>query len=324
MSDFDGKLVLITGSARGIGKAVAAEYARRGARIIITDILGESLAKAAHELKEAGHTVYSYECELSDDEAVQNFGAKVLEDAGVPDIIQDLQAQLTHRGPASTIIKNTFDIIHNNAYWAAHGSIFDCTSGSLAKAFDISVISYMRVIQAFLNEMMTRKSGWIINTASPIGICPPPLLAANVLPYAIVKAADISLSQSIAVALEPYNIGVTVLYPDIVKTEALDATRGTSSKESEAKMDSMFSAVGVSPEEFAPAILDEVAKGEFVASRYKPLKEMMLAFAKNGMDPRKSSMLHVFQRQSVTLCSRSRIRRAWRGDHFLNNVILIS
>ncbi|KAM0277307.1 hypothetical protein ACHAQH_005898 [Verticillium albo-atrum] len=156
----------------------------------------------------------------------------------------------------------------------------------MAKAFDISVLGYVRIIQAFLPAMAARKSGWVVNTASPIGIAPPQLIVATMLPYAVVKAADISLSQSMAVALQSYNIGVTVLYPDVVKTEALDATRGTGPREFEEKIDAFFAAEGVTPEVFAPLIMDEVVKGDFVASRYKPFKDMLVAYAKNGMDPR--------------------------------------
>ncbi|KAL2689097.1 hypothetical protein Neosp_003149 [[Neocosmospora] mangrovei] len=256
MLQFNGKLALITGAARGNGKAIAREYGGRGAQVVTTDILEDRLAQTTKELNAAGIKAYGYPCELSDDASVKELRAKVIRDAGVT------------------------AILHNNAY-----STFDAKTTDMAKAFDVSVLGYVRVIQAFLPEMTARMSGHIINTASPLGIVPPKQVA-NMMAYAIVKAGDISLSQSIVVALEPYNIGVTVLIPELIKTEALDALRGKGNPEFESQFEAFINLSATTPEDAAPGMLDEVIKAKFIASQWAPFQDMLIVYTRNGMDPR--------------------------------------
>ncbi|KAF2808135.1 NAD(P)-binding protein, partial [Mytilinidion resinicola] len=189
------KLILVTGSARGIGQAVAAEYAKFGARIILLDIL-ETVHETADALKKAGHTAYSFTVDLSSDKGVADLGEKIIKEIGVP------------------------DILHNNAFWAPNGCVEDIEIDGIRKALDVSVLGYLRIVKAFLTPMIERKSGWIVNTSSPNGITPPSSYAEYGLPYNVCKAADISLSQALKAGLQKYGIGVSVIYPDATKTGA--------------------------------------------------------------------------------------------------------
>lgn len=178
------------------------------------------------------------------------------------------------------------DIIYNNAFFAPHGSIFDAKINDLAKSFDVSVLGYIRIIQAFLPAMKSRKSGWIVNTASPIGVTPPALFGGDLLAYSIVKAGDIALSQSISLALQPFNIGVTVVYPYLVNTGALEEGKRPDNTEFVAKMDELFKGNAMEPEEFAIKILNEMQKGEFMATANPEFRSTLVAYARNGLDPR--------------------------------------
>ena len=99
MVDFKDKLILVTGAARGIGRAVAPEYARAGARLITLDILGDTLNATASDLRADGYTVHAFTCDLGSDNEVESLGEKIKGDIGVP------------------------DILHNNAFYAPTGTI---------------------------------------------------------------------------------------------------------------------------------------------------------------------------------------------------------
>jgi NAD(P)-dependent dehydrogenase (short-subunit alcohol dehydrogenase family) len=261
MPEFKDKLVLVTGAARGLGRGMAIEYGKLGAQLIITDILGDQLDQTAADLKKEGFSVHSFQCDLSSDSAVEALGNEVKQNIGVP------------------------DILHNNAMYAPHGTVENIDIEGTRKAFEINVLGYMRIVKAFLTEMITRRSGWVVNTASPNGIAPPAAFAVNGIPYNLTKAAEISLSQSLAATLKQYNIGVTVLYPGAVWTGASTKPHGTASKEFEIALHHFFLARAIKPEEAAQALLAGVKEGKFLVTNFKNFEKVLVEFAQNGMDP---------------------------------------
>jgi len=261
MPDFKDKLILVTGAARGIGRAVAFEYAKAGAQLIILDVLGDQLKKAATEMKAEGYIVYSFECDLSSDKDVELLGSKIKSEIGIP------------------------DLLHNNAYYAPTGTIENIDLNGTRQAFEVSVLGYLRIVKAFVTEMITRKSGWIVNTASPNGITPPLQFAANGVPYNLCKAADISISQTMAAALKKYNIGVTVLYPGAVHTEASSRPHGNVKPEFAVALKKFFVEQAVAPEEAARDLVEGVRQGKFLVTTFKNFEKVLVEFAQNGLDP---------------------------------------
>jgi NAD(P)-dependent dehydrogenase (short-subunit alcohol dehydrogenase family) len=259
--EFKGKLVLVTGAARGIGKGVATEYAREGARVILLDILGDKLDETVTELGEAGHTAYGFKCDLGSSEEIANLGADIIKDIGVP------------------------DIIHNNAFWAPSGSVEDIEIDVVERAFNISVLGYLRIIKSFLTPMIERKSGWIVNTASPNGITPSSWYAHHGLTYNICKAGDISMSQALVSGLKKYNIGVSVVYPGAVLTEAVLGEQGNSSDEFKQGILKKFMEVATTPEVAAKAFLAQIREGRFLVSNYPNFENILVEYAKAGLDP---------------------------------------
>jgi len=237
MPEFKGKLILITGAARGIGRAAAFEYARAGARVIILDILGDVLEVTASDLRKEGHKVDAFQCDLSSNTEVASLGEKIKENIGVP------------------------DILHNNAFFAR------------------------RIVKAFLNEMIERKSGWIVNTASPNGIAPPHAFAANGVPYNMCKAADISISQSMAAALKEHGIGVSVLYPGAVASDAPKQPHRKTTPEFAAAIKKFFLDNAVTPEEGVKGLIEGVRQGKFLVSTFENFEKVLVEFAQNGLDP---------------------------------------
>ncbi|KAI9740129.1 MAG: hypothetical protein M1818_004880 [Claussenomyces sp. TS43310] len=262
--EFKDKLILVTGAARGIGRAVAFEYAKAGGRLIILDILEKELEETAAALREDGHTVHHFKCDLGSDSGVAALGAQIIQEIGVP------------------------DILHNNAFYAGSGTVENIDLEGVRRAFEISVLGYLKIVKAFVTDMIARKSGWIVNTASPNGIAPPIQFASNGIPYNLCKAADISISQSMAATLKKHNIGVTVLYPGAVATEASakpHARGGTVSPEYAAALKKFFLERAVSPAEAARDLLAGVREGRFFVTTFENFDRVLVEFAKNGMDP---------------------------------------
>jgi len=265
MPEFNGKLILVTGAARGIGRAAAFEYGRAGARLIILDILGDVLETTSNDLKKEGFEVHAFQCDLSSDEGVALLGDKIKKEIGLP------------------------DILHNNAFFSQPGTILDIDIAGARKAFDISVLGYLRVVKAFVTEMIERKSGWIVNTASPNGIAPPHAFAANGVPYNMCKAADISISQSMAASLKEHGIGVSVLYPGAVLT---DAPKGQGdlkvTPEFAAAIKTFFLDNAVTPEVGVKGLIEGVRQGKFLVSTFDNFEKILVEYAQNGLDPNAS------------------------------------
>ncbi|KAK7894323.1 hypothetical protein LTR67_006084 [Exophiala xenobiotica] len=261
MPDFKDKLVLVTGAARGLGRAMAFEYAKQGARLIIIDVLGDLVTETAQDLKKETYQVWSFICDLGSDSAVAALGEQIKQEIGIP------------------------DILHNNAMFSPHGTVENIDIEGTRKAFEINVLGYMRIIKAFVTEMITRRSGWIVNTASPNGIAPPAEFAKNGVPYNLTKAAEISLSQSMAATLRKYNIGVSVLYPGAVWTGASEKPHGSASKEFEAALQKFFLAQAVKPAQAAKDLIEGVKANKFFVTTFPNFEKVLVEFSQNGLDP---------------------------------------
>jgi len=260
MLDLKDKLILVTGAARGIGRAVAIEYAKRGGRLIILDILGDQVQETAGEMKKQGYTVFAFQVDLASDDSVAALGEQIIKEIGLP------------------------DILHNNAFWAPNGSMEDIDIAGIRKALDISVLGYLRIVRAFVNPMIARKSGWIVNTASPNGITPPSSYAEYGMPYNICKAGDIALSQAMAAGLKKHGIGVSVIYPDATRTGAAN-TGGTAPKAFTDAIQEYFKHNGVEPEDAAVDFIDGVQQQKFMISTFPNFENLLVAYAQNGLDP---------------------------------------
>jgi len=261
MPEFKGKLILITGAARGIGRAAAFEYGRAGARVIILDVLRDVLEATAADLKKANIQTHAFHVDLTSDTGVKSLGEKIKSEIGVP------------------------DILHNNAFYARPGSILDIDIDEARKAFDVSVLGYLRIVKAFVTEMIERKSGWIVNTASPNGITPPRAFATNGVPYNLCKAADISISQSMASALKEHGIGVSILFPGAVLSDAPQVPHGKPTPEFEEAIKRFFLENALSPEEGVKGLIEGVRQGKFLVTTFENFEKVLVEFAQNGLDP---------------------------------------
>ncbi len=188
----EGKSALITGSARGIGKAFAEAYIREGATVCIADINEEGAKATAAEL---GPKAFPLLMDVTKQEHIDN-AIKVMEEkcGGV-------------------------DILINNAAVFHMAPVNELTREDYQRVFDINLSSVIFTTKAAANSMIKRgKGGKIINMASQAGRRGEPLVTL----YCATKAAIISITQSSALHLIQYGINVNAIAPGVVNDEHWD------------------------------------------------------------------------------------------------------
>jgi NAD(P)-dependent dehydrogenase (short-subunit alcohol dehydrogenase family) len=194
MSLFENKIALIFGAARGIGRAVALEFARRGARIAIADINVPGAEETAASIAAAGGEATALACDVTSEQSVRD-AARQAED---------------RLGP--------IDILMNNVGVILNGNPEDIPTSEWRRIMDLNFFAAIHGIQAISPKMIERGSGYIVNTASFAGLYP---YAANRIPYAAAKAAVIALSESLAIYLHPQGVRVSCFCPGPVATAVM-------------------------------------------------------------------------------------------------------
>ena len=192
MKRLDGKSALITGSARGIGRAFAEAYIREGARVAIADINVERARRTATEI---GPAAYAVEMDVTNQHSIDAAIAACVEEAG------------------------GIDILVNNAALFDLAPIVEITRESYDRLFAINVSGTLFTMQAVAKQMIAQgRGGKIINMASQAGRRGEALVAV----YCATKAAVISLTQSAGLNLVKHGINVNAIAPGVVDGEHWD------------------------------------------------------------------------------------------------------
>ncbi|MGE7367536.1 L-iditol 2-dehydrogenase [Neorhizobium sp. NPDC001467] len=188
----EGKSAIITGSARGIGRAFAEAYVREGATVAIADI---NIERAEQTAKEIGPKAYAVQLDVTDQASIDAAIRTVEEKTG------------------------GVDILINNAALFDLAPIVEITRKSYDTLFSINVAGSLFMLQAVAKSMIARgQGGKIINMASQAGRRGEALVAV----YCATKAAIISFTQSAGLDLIKHGINVNAIAPGVVDGEHWD------------------------------------------------------------------------------------------------------
>ena len=192
---YSGKTVLITGAASGIGRAIAVAAASEGARLILGDIQNPPLNDLTELLRSNGSEVFGAHCDVASSADVNALVSKGTELLGPIDVA-----------------------FANAGVLGSPGDVWSYSEEEFQRILDINVTGAWRTIRAVLPEMIERKRGNIVVTASAAGVIGPPGLAA----YVASKHAVIGLVKSTAMNVAANGIRVNAFCPHLVDTPMLD------------------------------------------------------------------------------------------------------
>jgi 3-oxoacyl-[acyl-carrier protein] reductase len=189
MGQLDGKVAIITGGARGIGRAYSLGFAREGALVAVADLSDGSDVVA--EIESAGGQALSVSVDVSDEASTEHMAAAVIERFG------------------------RIDVLVNNAGWfryAKRGPFTEIPVDEWDRAFAINVRGSWLCIKAVTPQMRAQQSGRIVNVSSMT------VYKGNALfvHYVASKAAILGLTRSLALELGRDNIAVNTLVPEYI------------------------------------------------------------------------------------------------------------
>ena len=196
MKLLEGKVAVVTGAARGIGKEIALKYASEGADIAFTDlVIDENGKKTEEEIAALGVRCKGYPSDASDFAATEAVVEEIKKDFG------------------------RIDVLVNNAGITMDGLMLRMTEKQWDKVISVNLKSAFNYIHAVLPIMMRQKSGSIINMASVVGVHG----NAGQANYAASKAGLIALAKSIAPEAGSRGIRANAIAPGFIETAMTEA-----------------------------------------------------------------------------------------------------
>ncbi len=191
----DGKIALVTGAGRGIGREIAIACAEEGAVVVLAARSVDALTDTANEIARTGHDTQVIETDVTDRGSVESMVAQALERWGRIDVLVNNSGIAGPSAPS----------------WQVQAEDWDETIA-------VNLTGVFSCCQAVLPSMIERRSGAIVNIGSVTG--KRPLL--NRSPYAASKAALIGLTRTIAEEVGPHHVRVNLISPGTVEGDRID------------------------------------------------------------------------------------------------------
>lgn len=191
MGLLDGKVALVTGAARGIGKAIALKFAAEGADVAITDlVINEAALETVAEIEAYGHKVRAYASNAADFEETHK-------------VVEQIHAEFGH-----------IDILINNAGITKDGLMLKMTEAQWDAVIAVNLKSAFNFIHALTPIMMRQKGGSIVNMSSVVGVHG----NAAQCNYSASKAGLIALAKSISQEMGKKGIRANAIAPGFIDT----------------------------------------------------------------------------------------------------------
>jgi len=187
-----GKVAVVTGGGRGIGKAITKRLAGAGASVVIASRKLENLEATAEEFSSLPGKIAPVACHVGRADQLEHLVRETEQLFGPVDIL-----------------------VNNSATNIGQGPALDVTDEMFAKMFEINVVSALRLIRLVVPKMIERGGGSIINIASIAGLRPQP----GGLLYSATKAALIMMSRSWAAEFGRHNVRVNTIAPGLIETD---------------------------------------------------------------------------------------------------------
>lgn len=185
-----GKVAIITGAAKGMGKAEAELFAREGAKVVVADILEDEAKQVADKINKDGYEAMAVKLDVSKSEEWKSVVERVVEKWG------------------------KVDVLVNNAGILSMNGIEDATEEEWDRVMDINAKSQFLGIKYVLPAMKKAGKGSIINISSIYGL----VGSGAAVAYHASKGASRLLTKTVAAELAKYNIRVNSIHPGVIRT----------------------------------------------------------------------------------------------------------
>jgi len=227
MFSMQGKTAIVTGSSRGIGRAIAVAYARAGARVVVTSRKLDACEAVVREIAAEGGEAIALACNISDKEQIHA-------------LVERTESAF---GPADVLVCNA-------AVNPFYGPLSEISDAAFAKVLDVNIVSNLWLVNRVAPKMAERGGGSIVIISSIAGLTGSRVLGA----YAISKAADMQLARNLALEWGKQGIRANCIAPGLVKTDFAKALWDNPKTLAAALAASPLSRIG-EPEDIAGAAL---------------------------------------------------------------------